>query len=603
MHNEKTQFDYDQVVIGSGFGGACSALRLTEKGCKVLVLEKGRRFQQNDFAKSSWNLRRFFWLPSLGLTGPFQLSLTRKINVVHGSGVGGGSLVYGNTHLIPDAAIFDAQGWTQSKDDWYAALQPYYALAQRMIGVQRNRYFGPADHIMQEIAEDNGRADKFDTVYSGLIYPEGADEMGVADAEKLGSARGDPYFSGDGPERNSCTYCGNCMVGCRDNAKNSLDKNYLYFAERNGAEVRAESKVTRIEPIAVDAGEKEGSAGYRLTVVEGLGVFGGRRYQITARGVVVSAGVMGSLPLLLKARDIDKTLPNISRHLGQRILTNSETLMTVTHDRLDKTGQQEEVCHGTAITSIYAPDDETNIEIVRYAKGSDVGYAGILPVPMTDKSKGGIPRSVMMLSNLFRHPLRFLKTLNPVGKAKESVILLVMQSTTSYLHFTTTRPWYWLGRRSWVPMQKATDAPLANYFPVAHEFARQYVAKSQGLPGNSLLEVVLGAPMTAHMMGGAHMGKGLESAVVDETGEVFGYQNLRVLDGSIIGDNLAVNPSLTILALTEHAMSQLPVFDQQRADAIEPIRFSEALPGCPSSLQQSGVLTEQLDEITALEVS
>ena len=581
-------FDYDQVVIGSGFGGAASALRLTEKGYKVLVLERGKRIKNKEFASSNWNLKRFLWMPKLGLTGPFTLSFTRKINLVHGSGVGGGSLVYGNTHLIPDESVFSQPDWQAMYPDWYQRLAPYYALAQRMIGVQQNRFFGPADLILKNVAQDMGREQSFSTVYSGLLYPRGDNQVSRnIDVEKLGEDRGDPYFNGDGPKRNSCTYCGNCMTGCRHNAKNSLDKNYLYFAERNGAEIRPESNVTKIEPLADEKGNKDGSAGYLLHITEGTSLFNKRKYTLKAAGIVVSAGVFGTIPLLLKMRNVDKTLPNLSPKLGTNVLTNSETLLTVSHDRLTPQGQPEEVWNGTAITSIFSPDDETKVEVVRYAKGSDAAFTGAASVPLTSKHLG-VPRPVTMLANIIKHPLKSVKLINPVGKAKDTIVLLVMQTAKNHIHLESKKTWYSPLQATWVPTQHADDEKLRNYFPIAHEVAKKYIKYSGGEAGNLALEVIAGAPVTAHMMGGAPMGNDPKQHILDETGQTYAYKNLRILDGSLIAGNLGVNPSLTILALTEHAMAQLPIYNQERADAIKPIQFSSALDGNPSAIQSAG---------------
>lgn len=592
-----SNFDFDQIIIGSGFGGSASALRLTEKGFRVLILERGKRIETKDFSPSSWNLKRFMWLPQLGLTGPFTLSFTRKINLVHGSAVGGGSLVYGNTHLIPEESVFAESAWTGMHEDWYPRLAPYYALAQRMIGVQQNRFFGPADLVLKNVASDMGREDTFKTVYSGLLYPKGEDKVSQnVDVERLGESRGDPYFNGDGPLRNSCRYCGNCMSGCRYNAKNTLDKNYLFFAERNGAEIRPESNVTKIEPIADEHGNKDGSAGYIIHVTQGLGLFNKKKYTLTTRGVVVSAGVFGTMPLLLKMRDVEKTLPNLSPNLGQNVLTNSETLLTVSHDRLDLQGQREEIWNGTAITSIFAPDDETKVEIVRYAKGSDASFAGAINVPLTDKHPG-IPRALSMLTNIIRQPFKSVKMVNPIGKAKDTIILLVMQSAQNHIHLESKRTWYAPFKPTWVPVQHHGDTKLRNYFPIAHKVAENYVKHSGGEPGNLAFEVVAGTPITAHMMGGARMGKDPDTAVIDDSGQTYGYENLRILDGSVIAGNLGVNPSLTILALTEHAMAQIPVFDKHKAAKIKPIHFSAALAGCPSSMQDAGtadILATQL---------
>lgn len=583
-----SEFDFDQIIIGSGFGGSASALRLTEKGYNVLVLERGKRIKNKEFAISNWNLKRFLWMPKLGLTGAFTLSFTRKINLVHGSGVGGGSLVYGNTHLIPDESVFLQSSWQTMHSDWYNRLAPYYALSQRMIGVQKNRFFGPSDIILKSVANEMGRGDTFHTVYSGILYPYGEAKVSQnIDVHKLGENRGDPYFNGDGPKRNSCVYCGNCMTGCRHNAKNTLDKNYLYFAERNGAEIRPESNVTKIEPIADEQGNKDGTAGYIIHITEGLGLFNKRKYTLKTAAVVVSAGVFGTIPLLLKMRNVDKTLPNLSPNLGANVLTNSETLLTVSHDRLTQQEQAEEVWNGTAITSMFSPDDETKVEVVRYAKGSDAAFTGAASVPLTSKHLG-VPRSITMLANIIKQPLKSIKLINPVGKAKNTIVLLVMQTAKNHIHLESKKTWYSPFQETWIPTQHADDEKLRNYFPIAHEVAEKYIKHSGGVAGNLALEVIAGAPVTAHMMGGAKMGPDPQTAVLDETAQTYGYKNLRILDGSLIAGNLGVNPSLTILAMTEYIMSQIPISNQEKADKIKPIYFSPALDGSPSSIKGEG---------------
>ena len=408
-------FDFDNIVIGSGFGGAASALRLSEKGYRVLVLEKGRRFEADDFAKSNWRLDKFLWMPWLGFKGPFQTAFTRKLMAISGAGVGGGSLVYGNTHLIPDDSVFNSPPWSDIHSNWSPRLAPFYALAQRMIGVQQNTWEGEADKTIKQVAEQLGRGDSYTRVYSGLLYPEGHEVFGSApELDKLGAERGDPYFNGEGPARKSCNYCGNCMVGCRENAKNTLDKNYLFFAERNGVEIRAESKVTRIEPLANALGERDGSAGYRVTVEQGSNFFGRKRYSLTARGVTLSAGVLGTIPLLLQMRDLHKTLPNISPLLGREVMSNSETLLTV-NDRSDR-GIDHSV--GTAISSMICPDDETKIQVVRYGAANDGSWLVVPNVPLTSKH-AGIPRWLTMLGNMLRSPLKTLRVINPLGVAAE----------------------------------------------------------------------------------------------------------------------------------------------------------------------------------------
>ncbi|MBE9548745.1 MAG: GMC family oxidoreductase [Proteobacteria bacterium] len=567
------EFDFDQVVIGSGFGGSVSALRLSEKGYRVLVLEKGLRREDEDFPELNWDVKNYIWEPKLGLKGATQFSFTSKVALIHGVGVGGGSQVYANVHLIPTDAAFESPAWSRIHSDWKQRLSPFYALAQRMLGTTKNVSFNIADETLKAVAEDIGRGDSFAAVNTGVVFPDAG--------QVKGASVPDPYFSGDGPERNSCQDCGSCTIGCRNNAKNTLMKNYLYFAERNGVEIRAESEVVRIEALANDSGVKDGSAGYQLTVQNSTRRFSKEPYTIRTRGVVVSAGVMGTVPLLLKMRDQAKTLPNISTWLGQQVRTNSETLITANN-------LNAEVWKAPTITSMISSDDHTTVEINRFGKGSDAAWFYMPFVPMVSGESRF--RRLKMLANLIMHPLKTFKVLNPVGKARNSIIFLVMQTREAYIHLEWHRKWYRLFSKGISAAQKPEDEPLGVSFPSAELVARTYAEKMQGEPGTSVGEIMLGTPITAHMMSGVAIGTNSDNGVVDEGGEVFGYQNLRVLDGSIIPGNLGVNPSLTITALSEYAMSKLPVFDQQRAGKIKPIHFSIAKPGQVSSIKGGGNL-------------
>ena len=581
--SEQAHFDFDQIIIGTGFGGSVSALRLSEQGHRVLMLEKGRRWKDQEFSDNSWNLKKFLWAPKLGLTGNLQISLTRKITALHGVGVGGGSLVYANVHLIPKDEVFAAESWTRVHHDWKDRLMPYYGLAQRMLGVTKSHYENAADHALKETARRMGREATYQTVNTGVLFPEDP-------ADGSGAGRGDPYFSGDGPTRNSCRYCGGCTMGCRHNAKNTLVKNYLWFAERNGVEIRAESEVTRIEPLANDRGERDGSAGYEITVQSSTARFAKKPYRLRCRGLVLSAGVFGTIPLLLKARDQDKTLPRLSSRLGREVRTNSETLIVNTARFADGQGQPQEICHGPTITSMFDPDDETRIEINRFPRYGDATFALQSAVPLTD-AQGQVPRSVSMLINILRQPLTTLRMLNPVGKSRHSIIFLVMQTRDTYLHLKSHRPWYSAFAPGWSVYQDKGDRALTNYFPIAHEAARHYVAAAGGGDaGNVATEVLSGAPSTAHLMGGVAIGTDADNGVVDDRGHVFGYHNLRVIDGSLIPGNLGVNPSLTILALAEYAWANAPVFDQARAASVRRVHFSAPLPDSSSSLDGSGDL-------------
>jgi len=573
----ENHFDFDQVIIGSGFGGSVSALRLTEKGYRVLVLEKGPRRADHEYPKTSWDARNYLWAPLLGLRGPLQMSFTRKVTAVHGCGVGGGSQVYANVNLVPDDVVFNSPSWSRIRGDWRERLSPFYALGMRMLGTARNPYVNLADTALREVGEEIGRGESWATMPVSILFPQGKG--------RPGQAVGDPYFAGDGPGRNTCQYCAGCSLGCRHNAKNTLLKNYLYFAERNGAEVRADTQVTRITPLPNSLGQRDGSAGYELSVVEKAKGRASNRYTLRSRGVVVSAGVLGTIPLLLEMRDKYKTLPNLSPQLGQQVRTNSETLLTVTDAK-------EELCEGPMISSGIAADDETNVEINRFPKGSDATWLYMPYVPMVDGS--GLPRLLRFFGNTLLHPLRTLKMLNPRGKAANSIIFLVMKTSESYIHLEWRRPIWRFFRAGISAVQKSSDTKLEVFFPSAHRVARRFAQKVSGQPGNALTEILTGAPMTAHIMSGAAIGTSAANGVVNEAGEAFGYQNLRILDGSIIPGNLGVNPSLTITALSEYAMSQVPVFDSARAADIRPIRFSAPLTEQVSPLRTEGELLRQV---------
>ncbi|WP_105901659.1 GMC oxidoreductase [Vibrio gangliei] len=569
----ENNFDFDQVIIGSGFGGSVSALRLSEKGHRVLVLEKGKRRRDDEFAETSMDRKNYIWMPSIGWKGVTQFTVTPKVTILHGAGVGGGSQVYANVHMIPDDEVFNSPSWTKTRSDWKDTLAPFYALAQRMLGTTYNEYTNIADDTLREVAEEFGYGESFTSVSTGVFFPQGEDK-------EQGKTFSDPYFNGDGPDRATCKLCAGCTIGCRHNAKNTLMKNYLYFAERNGVEIRAESQVLKLEPI----GKDDGSEGYFVTVKETVGKKS-RQYTVRTRGVVVSAGVMGTIPLLLRMRDGEKTLPNISLMLGKQVRTNSETLITANN-------MNAEVSEGVSISSFASVDEQTNLEITRFGEGSD-GIWWYLPyVPLV--SGEGWSRVWAMLKNTILHPIKTYKVWKPKGKARNSIMMLVMQKSEAFLHFEWNRSWYNGFKEGVTYVQKPGDTPLTVSFPSAEKATDIYAKKLGGQAGSALSEILTGAPMTAHIMSGVPIGSDSTNGVVDQTGEVFGYKNLRVLDASIIPGNLGVNPSLTITALSEHAMSLLPVFDEERAAKIKPILFSEPLKGQVSALTGSGDLIARL---------
>ncbi len=520
---DQRTYDFDFIVIGSGFGGSVSALRLTEKGYKVAVLERGKRWQKEDFPKTNWNVKKYLWLPSLGMYGYQNLTMLKHVVILHGSGVGGGSLVYANNLLVPPDEVFKMPEW--GIDDCKATLQPHYAEARRMLGANPSPQIGAADKYLREVGRDIRGEDTFHINDVGIFF--GQPDKTVVD----------PYFGGEGPERTGCTFCGSCMVGCPVGAKNTLDRNYLYLAEKKGAEIIPETEVTGVRPL--------NGGGYEITTRSPLNGHPLKTY--TTKGAVFSGGVMGTVKLLLQCKQ-KGFLPNISNQLGNIVRTNSETLTGVkSRDKSIDWNDQ------IAITSGIYPDKTTHIEMVRYNKGSDV-MLGLLTL-MTDGG-GWMPRGLKYLGSILRHPIRFVSLLWPLGKASSTTVVLVMQTDDNYLKLNYKRRWWRLGRRS---MNSSVPSGLMrspSYIPIANDVTRSLAEKMNGIPLSSIFEVGMNLSATAHILGGCCMGKTPNEGVVGLNGELFGYPNLYVADGSAIAANLGVNPSLTITALSEYIMSQ-----------------------------------------------
>jgi cholesterol oxidase len=523
-----TAGEYDYLVVGSGFGGSVSALRLAEKGYRVGVLEAGKRYGAADFAKTSWNVRRYLWMPRVFCHGIMRLTLLRDLLVASGCGVGGGSLVYANTLPVPKPEVFRRSEWPAGQD-WEQSLRPHYATAKRMLGATTNPRLSRADQVMRECAEEMGRGDTFKPTEVAVFFGE------------PGKTVADPYFQGAGPERAGCVSCGGCMVGCRHNAKNTLDKNYLYFAEKLGVEVHPETQVDRIE-VSGD--------GYELGTFRSTSLFRGGRRRWRAKHVVLSAGVLGTVDLLLRARERG-WLPNLSPAIGRRVRSNSEAIVGATSRRRDA-----DFTDGIAITSGINADDVTHIQPVRYPRGSDL--IGLLSKPLTDGGPG-LPRPLRFLVNCAARPGDLLRSLVPFGWAQTTILLLVMQTTENELRLIHKRRWYW----PFAPkLTTATAAPgeprNPSYIPIANEMARRVASKIDGWPSSSINEVLFDIPSTAHILGGALIGTDPATAVCDDRNQVFGHPGLYVIDGSVVPVNLGVNPALTITALAEHAMNQIP---------------------------------------------
>jgi cholesterol oxidase len=523
-------YDYDWIVVGSGFGGSVSALRLAEKGYSVAVIECGKRFGDDDFPKSTWDLRRYFWAPRLGLRGIFRLSTFKDVAVVSGSGVGGGSLGYANTLYVPPTPFFEDPQWADL-EDWERALAPHYETAQRMLGVVVHEDDDDADQLLREFGEEIGVGDTYRKTPIGVFLGE------------PGATVDDPYFGGEGPQRTGCTHCGRCMVGCPVGAKNTLVKNYLWFAERHGAAVNSDRLVTDIRPL----GAADGSDGYAVTS-ERSGMLRGRgRRTVTARGVVVAAGALGTNKLLQRCR-LGGSLPRVSPRLGELVRTNSEMILAVTVPE-DYPG---DLTRRVAISSSIYPDPHTHIETVSYGHAGD-SMSTLYTLLVGDGTRA--TRPLKLLAQIVRHPVRFAKTLWPKGWSRRTIILLVMQTLDNAI---ALRPK--LKRSGEVRLQTEQDPekPNPTFIPVANEAAEWLAKRTGGVAQSSVTEAMLNIPTTAHILGGAVIGHGPEDGVVDADQRVFGYDNLLVCDGAAVPANVGVNPSLTITALAEHAMSKVP---------------------------------------------
>ena len=525
----------DYVIIGSGFGGSVSAMRLAERGLDVLILEKGKRFRDEDFAKSTWNLRRYLWAPLLRCFGILQISPFRDVFVLHGAGVGGGSLGYANVLMRPDERLFSAPAWKHLQD-WRAVLEPHYDTAERMLGVAPNPRMTPADDVLRSIAGQMGVDSTFRPTTVGAFFGEPGKE---------GIEVSDPYFGGSGPPRKGCIHCGACMVGCRDNAKNTLPKNYLWFAERHGAEVRPESEVCDVRPLP--EGQADG-ARYEVVYRRSTALLSALQHTVRARNVVFAAGALGTLNLLFRCRDITRSLPKISPRLGDLVRTNSEALLGSLSRPRDV-----DYSKGIAITSIFQADEVTNIEPVRYPAGS--GFMRFLAAPLIEG--GSIPsRLAKTIANILMHPIDFLRTHVLPGWAERSTILLVMQTEDNRIRVKLGRDLFTGFQKGLVsiPDEEATVPPKLD---IGHDVTRKFAAATDGVPLGSVNEGLFNIPMTAHILGGCPFGRDDREGVVDLDCQIHNYPGLFVVDGSVMPANPGVNPSLTITALAEYAMARV----------------------------------------------
>lgn len=528
--------DFDFIVIGSGFGGSVSAHRLTEKGYKVAVMEMGRRWSPEDLPRNNWVLWRWIWRPKLALRGFFNMRMFRHVLILHGCAVGGGSITYANTSLAPRDAIWENGSWA-GLARWTEEMPQHYATATRMLGVVENHILGPADDVLRKAAEASGFANTYYRTRVAVFEPP--------EGEAGGRTYPDPFFGGEGPERTTCVACGGCMMGCRFGAKNTLDKNYLYLAEKHGAQVFPETRVVDVKPI----GRADGSDGYEVRTVRSTAWLHREPRRFTCRSIVFAASALGTMDLLFRLRQRG-SLPRISDQLGKRVRTNAESLIGV---RVP--GSRQDFSQGLAIGSGIYIDEHTHIEVVRYPGGSDA--MGLLSTVLT----GGRPgwRRILlwlgtMLGSLVRHPVRTLRSLYPFGWARESLILLCMQSLEGHIDMRLGRVWWWPFGKTLV----SRGPRISTYIPKANEFARRTAAMIGGIPMSMVTEILFNVPGTAHILGGCTMGASPDQGVIDAQQRVFGYRNMYICDGSVISANLGVNPSLTICALTERAMSFIP---------------------------------------------
>ncbi|MBC8321165.1 MAG: GMC family oxidoreductase [Bacteroidetes bacterium] len=513
---------YDYIIIGSGFGGSVCALRLSEKGYKVLVIEKGRWWNPNEFPKTNWNLKKWLWLPSLRFFGFFKLTFLRHVGILSGVGVGGGSLVYANTLPRPRNAFFNSGSWANIKD-WKLQLEPHYLVAEKMLGAIPNPQLFDADIALKQLAKETNCENSFEPTNVGVFF--GEPEKTVAD----------PYFEGNGPEREGCRFCGACMTGCPHNAKNSLDKNYLYLAIKNGTEIIAKHNVTEVVP----TGNQDGSDGYTITFQNSFSLLNRKKHKVKSRGVVFSGGVLGTIRLLLNMKE--KHLNNLSDKTGFDIRTNNESLISVVSKE-----KLKDYSKGIAIGSIFPSDENSHIEPVRYGEGSN--FWKLMGVPLTHGSNIFV-RAGKLIYHLLRHPLSWLRVYFTKNFSQRSIILLFMQHLDSTVRFK--KDIFTLTSR-----MTEGEAPSA-FIPEAKELADKTANIINGKPFVLLTEALTGIPTTAHILGGAVIGKTSETGVIDENQKVFGYENMYVCDGSAISANPGVNPALTITAMTELAMSKI----------------------------------------------
>jgi len=510
--------EYDYVVIGSGFGGSVSALRLAEKGYSVLVIEKGDWKNPEDFPKTNWDLKKWLWFPFFGFKGIFKLTFLRHLSVISGVGVGGGSLVYANTLPIPKDDFFKSGSW-KGLTDWKNELLPFYQKAKEMLGVTQNPKLFDGDRYLGDLAKEIDKTEYFSATDVAVYF--GDEEREVKD----------PFFNGEGPDRKGCDYCGRCMTGCPNNAKNTLDKNYLFLAQKRGVKILANNYVTNVIPYE--------NGGY-LIEYRKTGKYFSKKNQIKAKGIVFAGGVLGTVPLLLKLKK--SGLPNLSDMVGKDVRSNNEALIFVTTP--DKSINMSK---GISIGSILHPSENSHIEPVRYGSGSGAWRVGTLPMVSEPKL---LKRLSKLIFKLVKSPIQWLKIFTVSNFAERTIVLLYMQNLEGKLS---------MKKGKIVPKTSIQqgEAPSA-FLPEAHKLANDYARLIKGKPMTFVLETLAGTPSTAHILGGSVIGEDRENGVIDANHRVFGYDNMFVCDGSAISANPGVNPALTITAMSERAMSLIP---------------------------------------------
>ena len=516
-----SMIEYDYIIIGSGFGGSVSALRLSEKGYSVLVIEKGKWYGQDDFPKSNWNLRKWLWLPSMHFYGIMKMTFYRHIGILSGTGVGGGSLVYANTLPKPKDSFYKSGSWAKLAD-WKKELKPHYQNAYKMLGATINPNLEEGDLILKDLAKKNQIQDKFNPTKVAVFFGEPEKEVE------------DPFFNGLGPKRSGCTFCGGCMTGCQFNAKNTLDKNYLHLAQQKDCKIIAEKEVYDVIP----QGNK-GQEGYIIKAKNSTKTIK-HKYSYRAKNVIFAGGVLGTMNLLLKLKKI--SLPDLSNQLGKNILTNNEALIfSITPDK------NYSLNKGIAIGSIVDVDDSTSLEVVRYNEDSGFWRIGMLP---NVKAGNLMMRLMRMTGKLISHPIRYFKIATVKKFGKQSAVLLFMQQIDTKLTFKKGL----FRLKSKIGEGEKPQAQI----PLAYQLAEDYSEITGGTPMVFLSETLLNIPSTAHILGGATMGKNINEGVIDKNHKVFGYENMMICDGSTISSNPGVNPALTITAMTERAMEIIP---------------------------------------------